>query len=362
MKKSLIALAALATVATAAQAQSVTLYGIMDAGVGRVSTAGVSNTQAISGGLSTSRWGLRGTEDLGGGLAAKFNLESELAIDTGVAGSTVNSGSSNLSPNPLFNRAANVELDKAGVGSLTVGRRNRLEYDLVVALDPFGGANIGSFTRVGYIAGGAIPTGDARVSDSVTVKSATFNGFSASAQQSFGEQAGNNTAYKQTAYGVQYSAGNLLVAATYAKNNNATTEDHNTTLYGATYNLGFAKVHAAHIEREKASSGIKTKVDMIGAVVPVTAQINLIGNYMSIKNSSTTLPGTNVFHSPTTGANADAFGLGATYGLSKRTTAYVLYGNVDNEGGAKVYTSNLFTAPGENKKTSSYAVGVRHTF
>jgi len=312
--------------------------------------------------LSTSRWGLRGTEDLGGGLAAKFNLESELAIDTGVAGSTVNSAGANLSPNPLFNRAANIELDKAGVGSLNIGRRNRLEYDLVVALDPFGGANIVSFTRVGYIAGGAIPTGDARVSDSVTVKSATFNGFSVSAQQSFGEQAGNTTAYKQTAYGVQYSAGNLMVAGTYAKNNGATTEDHNTTLYGATYNFGFAKVHAAHIEREKASSGIKTKVDMIGAVVPVTAQINLIGNYMSIKNSSTTLPTVATFHSPTTGANADAFGLGATYALSKRTTAYVLYGNVDNEGGAKVYTSNLFTAPGQNTNTTSYAVGVRHTF
>ena len=88
MKKSLIALAALATVATAAQAQSsVTLYGIVDMGIMSSKTDGAGNVLAAqSGALSTSRWGVRGTEDLGGGLTAAFNLESEIAADAGTAG------------------------------------------------------------------------------------------------------------------------------------------------------------------------------------------------------------------------------------------------------------------------------------
>jgi len=74
MKKSLIALAALATVATAAQAQSsVTLYGVVDMGVMSSKTDGSANVLAAqSGALATSRFGLRGTEDLGGGLKASF--------------------------------------------------------------------------------------------------------------------------------------------------------------------------------------------------------------------------------------------------------------------------------------------------
>ena len=87
MKKSLIALAALATVATAAQAQSsVAVYGLLDAGVSSNFTANSSGqtlTAAANGILATSRLGFRGTEDLGGGLKANFNLESGLNPMTG---------------------------------------------------------------------------------------------------------------------------------------------------------------------------------------------------------------------------------------------------------------------------------------
>ena len=86
MKKSLIALAALASVATVAQAQSsVTIYGIVDAAL--VSVTGASATGKVqgmgNGGLSTPRLGFRGTEDLGGGLKANFHLEAEFLADTG---------------------------------------------------------------------------------------------------------------------------------------------------------------------------------------------------------------------------------------------------------------------------------------
>lgn len=88
MNKSLIALAALAALAAAgtASAQStVTIYGRMDASVGNNKVDTTSTTQLFSGNLTTSRLGFRGTEDLGGGLMANFQLESALTVDDGTA-------------------------------------------------------------------------------------------------------------------------------------------------------------------------------------------------------------------------------------------------------------------------------------
>src|SRR3981189_1533430 len=88
MKKSLLALAALGTVAGAAQAQSsVTLYGIVDAGfVYTNSSAGQKLYSTSAGNLRGDRWGLRGTEDLGGGLKALFVLENGFNAFSGKLG------------------------------------------------------------------------------------------------------------------------------------------------------------------------------------------------------------------------------------------------------------------------------------
>ncbi len=89
MKKSLIALAVMAA-SGASFAQSVTLYGIADVWVGSIKAAGNRTTVLESGGVSGSRWGLKGTEDLGGGLKANFLLEQGFAIDSGAGGSGFN--------------------------------------------------------------------------------------------------------------------------------------------------------------------------------------------------------------------------------------------------------------------------------
>src|ERR1700748_2322615 len=97
MKKSLITLAVLGlgTAATAAQAQSsVTLYGLIDAGVTYVNSTKTANgghsliaeQDGATAGLSGSRWGMRGNEDLGGGLAAIFVLESGFSYNNGTSG------------------------------------------------------------------------------------------------------------------------------------------------------------------------------------------------------------------------------------------------------------------------------------
>jgi len=131
MKKSLFALAALGAFATAAQAQStVTLYGTFDSSIGyatglpvnqnavdvdnlqtTVQTTG-SSLNFIDGSFATSAWGMRGSEDLGGGMKANFHLESDTLTNNG-----------NTHSDGLFRRAANVSLSDAKLGEVFLGRR-----------------------------------------------------------------------------------------------------------------------------------------------------------------------------------------------------------------------------------------------
>ncbi|MFM1869601.1 MAG: hypothetical protein RLY99_345, partial [Pseudomonadota bacterium] len=164
MKKSLIALAALATVATAAQAQSsVTIYGVMDAGVTTVDKISATSgrvTGLTSGGLSTSRIGFKGTEDLGGGLSAGFTLETEILPDTGAQGS---------SSAVLFERGAFLTLASKDLGSVSLGRQNFDEYATAAGFDPFAGNNIG-----GWVAQSQY--GQVRFNNGVTLKTPTLGG------------------------------------------------------------------------------------------------------------------------------------------------------------------------------------------
>ena len=92
MKKSLIALAVLAASGASFAQSSVSVYGIADIWFGQTSGSAptVSQTVLNSGGVSGSRWGLKGSEDLGGGLKANFLLEQGFALDTGVSGAGFN--------------------------------------------------------------------------------------------------------------------------------------------------------------------------------------------------------------------------------------------------------------------------------
>jgi len=133
MKKSLFALAALGAFATAAQAQStVTLYGAFDSSIAYSTGLPALNTNAVTttvtsatasqttgtslsfidGSFATSAWGMRGSEDLGGGMKANFHLESDILTNSGA---THTSG--------LFRRAANVSLADPKLGEVFLGRR-----------------------------------------------------------------------------------------------------------------------------------------------------------------------------------------------------------------------------------------------
>jgi predicted porin len=140
MKKSLLALAALTAFAGAASAQSsVTLFGIVDAGVARLSAGGKTKTGMTNSGYNSSRLGFRGVEDLGGGLQAGFWLEGQLTNDDGNAAGKLN-----------FQRRSTVSL-MGGFGEIRLGRDYTPTFWNTTVYDPFGTNGVGQALTPGML-------------------------------------------------------------------------------------------------------------------------------------------------------------------------------------------------------------------
>lgn len=180
MKKSLIAAALIGSAAGIAHADdnsSLQLYGILDVAVGTVEhSAGGSATfpatvnpvskvstkfndsvtGMFNGGISDSRWGIRGTEDLGGGMSAFFDLESGINVPTGslnnaagsLAGSNNTVGVASALNGQLFNRGAYVGIRDDRYGAVSFGRTTTLGYDTIVNYDPLHSAQL--FSPLGF--------------------------------------------------------------------------------------------------------------------------------------------------------------------------------------------------------------------
>ncbi len=204
MKKSLLALAVMGAFAGVAQAQSsVTLYGIIDEGFNINTNSGGKHLYNLSSGvLSGSRWGLRGAEDLGGGLKAVFVLENGFDINTGAL----------LQGGLMFGRQAYVGLSSSQSGTVTFGR----QYDAVV--DNVGPLEVADQWG-GYIA--AHP-GDLdnfnnayRTNNTVKYTSANYAGLTFEGTYSFGGAAGDFTHNQIWSLGASYNNGPLALGAAY---------------------------------------------------------------------------------------------------------------------------------------------------
>ncbi|ANJ73709.1 porin [Ralstonia insidiosa] len=210
MKKSLLALAVLGTFAGVAQAQSsVTLYGVVDANVEyvnheqNVTAAGVaipgssgSRLAMQAGGLSSNRWGLRGVEDIGGGLKSLFVLESGFAMDTG----TLQQGGR------LFGRQAFVGL-QGDWGKVTLGRQYTTIFDMMANFSPSGYAT--QWEPVVGLLGANFRE------DNVIKYTGAFGPLTVVGHWSFGERAGSNTANSAYGIGANYFAGPFGLGVAY---------------------------------------------------------------------------------------------------------------------------------------------------
>lgn len=208
MKQSLLALAALSAFAGMAHAQSsVTLYGIIDQGINLVTNVRTATGSAhlynmSSGVMQGSRWGLRGVEDLGGGLKAIVTLENGFDLGSGALGQG----------GLLFGRQAYVGLSGPEFGALTLGR----QYDSVV---DYIGPLVAADQWSGYI--GAKP-GDLdnfnnayRTNNAIKFTSVNYAGLKFGGMYSPGGQAGNFSGNQTWSLGSSYSNGPLSLAAGY---------------------------------------------------------------------------------------------------------------------------------------------------
>jgi len=227
---------------------SVEIYGIIDLAVGTVNhqlntdgafpatvntysatkSATVSNsvTGMFNGGISDSRWGLRGTEDLGGGLKAIFTLESGINANTGQlnngaqgmingANTTVNNAANTSLNGQLFNRQAFVGLSDANLGKITFGRNYAPIFDIVVAYDPVQASQ--AFSPLGFsgtLGGGGGASEDTRVDNSMKYSN-TISGVNFGALYKFGGQAGSTSAQSGYAFNLGYEAGSFGIQGAY---------------------------------------------------------------------------------------------------------------------------------------------------
>ncbi|MFM0238802.1 porin [Paraburkholderia phytofirmans] len=219
MNNKVFAAATLAVFATAAHAQSsVTLYGVIDAGISYVNNSktatGHDNLFKYDDGVAQgSRWGLRGTEDLGGGLKALFVLENGF-----------NSGNGTLGQGgALFGRQAYVGLSKNNIGSLTFGRQYSFSTDYLGGNYSTGGQTVAG--NYAYHINDVDQLTSSRINNAVKFSSANFAGLTFGAMYGFSNQAGafagsptvGTTAGSSRAYsfGVNYANGPFGVGAAY---------------------------------------------------------------------------------------------------------------------------------------------------
>jgi predicted porin len=356
MKKHLIAAAVAGAFAVPAMAQ-VTVYGIVDAGYSSTETtvSGASGSKVetssfgSSGQQSGSRLGVRGEEDLGGGMKAGFLYE--LGVDP-----TVSTGFADMS-----NRQAFVSLS-GGFGEVRLGRQYTGYFGVNAGYDAGG-----TVSGAGYLPSSA-QYGDwlasIRANDVVRYQTPSMNGFTASV--AFADDSAKTT----SAAGVvttkaetggqtltaSYAAGPLSAMVSWSTGETETVAASATTAkaeqtrinVGASYNLGMLSLHLTHNQREN-DDKLATNADSdltdttIGVKVPVgAATIWASTGEGELKNKGAS----------TATTDYSAYQLGVSYALSKRTNVYAFMG--EDEGKVK--------STGVKTTNEGMYFGVRHQF
>jgi predicted porin len=345
MKKSLLALALLSTFAGLASAQSnVTIYGLLDMGLdydngktGSVATGSTSKWSVASGQTSGSRLGFKGSEDLGGGMSAIFDLESGLNADDGTLGYN----------NRLFGRQSWVGL-KTNQGSVKFGRQYTSTYLAIQTLDPFTNNSAGDGQRAyGYGLGKIDPI--SRADNSVTYQSPTMAGFSALAGYGFGEQAGNFNKLSTKFVGANYANGPLMVLLSFQQTDGiafaptstptaaldaiviasglapttTTSATVKNSVIGLTYDIGGVKVRTGYGKiKFQAVGDMNIRNYLFGVTAPAgTGKVLASWNRTNVTDVS--------------GGVSDQYAAGYSYPLSKRTNLYGIVAYTKNGSGVR---------------------------
>jgi len=348
MKKSLIALAVLTASGISFAQSSVTMFGVVDAAYAKGTGSVSDKSQLKNSGYNSSRFGVRGTEDLGGGLKASFWLEAGVNNDdgTGQAGSNNNQAVGATDPvlngrnqGLTFNRRSTVSLE-GSFGEVRLGRDYTPQFWTETAFDPFGTNGVG--TNIAFNKGGN--TG-IRASNSIGYLSPDFSGVKVWLQTYMGENASTAPAKAGdgNAIRVSYDAGPLSLAYATSSTTVSAGVKNDTSNIGASYAFSAVKV-MAQINQTK----VDGSADIDGYVVGATAPLGAGTVRFSLSETDKA------------GAKSNLTAIGYVYGLSKRTDLYATYARVTNKGGATAALNGAVT--GANASSSGYDFGVKHSF
>jgi predicted porin len=356
--------------ASALAQSSVTLYGIMDAGVEISNHGKGSLTRVISGGQFASRFGFRGSEDLGGGLAALFRLEMGLSLDDGTLGQG----------GRIFGREATVGLRSSQWGEVSLGRGVMPYFLAQSATDAFvwgGNGGLLALTRSAGAVQQLLPLAvSGRLDNSVNYASPVLRGLQLRAQVAAGE--GSTTIGRGYGASARYTDGPWDVVAATATQRGAGNANGSALGYalGGSYAFRFGRTYVGYTKEQNSCTtctGLLTRspglapggagdfrMVNVGMRIPVDA-LNLMWQVTRVQDRSDHLsaPG-----------NRDAtwLAVGAEYLLSKRTSVYGSVGTVGNSHGSAyaLGTGSAQQPAGAvaagDPRAKAMGFGVRHAF
>jgi predicted porin len=344
----------LSSTAAVAAESSVTLYGIVDSGVryARISTPGFGQSKLglDSGVQSGSRWGLRGSEDLGDGLSANFVLESGFDSTNGKS----------AQGGRLFGRQASIGLKSAGWGSFDLGRQTTIASRYYAPLDPF---------SLGFGV-----ANDQRVDNAVVYQSPSFGGMEFGAGYSFNVNDDAPASFatpdniRKLMAGVRYRSGPLYLTGTYDQLNGNEATPRGVVprmgLVGAAYDFEVVSVSVAYARSVDGwlaarpvgggkearalfpanafAKGFGANAYLLGFSAPLSGATTLSGSWQRVDPDNALLTGDDHV--------MNVYSLGVTHALSKRTNLYAFAS----------HTADYAFRSGVDATT--VAVGLRHRF
>jgi len=362
MNKKILAAAALAIVSGSAMADA-SLYGVIDASVTTISNynnAGQSFSGMQDGLWMPSLWGIKGGEDLGDGMKADFNLQSNLTITNGQTG-TPGSGSTQL-----FNRNATVGIS-GDFGHVSAGERLDPIWIQSIVEQAMGVHHSGSAAIQSIYYQGAANYG---ISTTANVMSANWLYYEApqvienvalSAGYQFGNVAGSNANSSGSYFGATYSKSGLTVNLGAESQNNSTNSARlNRFLVGAIYTMNGWTVEAQEMRASTSGSAltvglpqtagdkIDANIGQVGLAYDLTPKLKVGAQYVFINDN-------------VQNARPSTTSASAVYSLSARTKLYLQVENNNVANGITTYGVGYTANSGSNTTSNSTLVGMGMT-
>ncbi len=338
MKKHLLAVAVASAIAAPAMAQNVSFYGVVGAGVSQTQNSGVADVTTFDNGgeagtgLSTNVFGLKVSEDLGGGLKLMVQLEGDLKTTTGRVGNNAFTAEDGA----LFNRHAYVGFEQAGLGTIKLGRTS----DVIDSTEGFANfvqmfdTEAADEGGIGNKSQNSVRYDSEKLLGGLTVSVAYSNDArtpSTAAATTLANQ-------KVTTYGAVWAQGALTVGYSFGSAGTTATaiaEEEIYTMY-AGYKLGNADIRVQQTE-EQTNAGLKNKTTEAAVSYALGNGLTVVGHVEKYN------------HSATDTTDYNQMGVMLVKDLSKRTSVYAGYRNRDLKGAG---TTDVTVT----------AVGVRHSF